>query len=73
MKQIKKRKTHFSMKVCSNKNCPSAGKPLPLDKFYKKSGARDGHETRCIVCRLEYDNKRFHEKRGGGWLKVIIG
>jgi hypothetical protein len=61
------------MKLCSNKNCPSKGKPLPLDKFYKKKGSRDGYEARCIECRLKYDNKRFHEKRSGGWLKMIIG
>ena len=61
------------MKICSNKNCPSKGNPLPLNKFYKKSRAADGHEARCIECRLAYDNKRWHEKRNGGWLKMIIG
>jgi hypothetical protein len=60
-------------KSCSNKNCPSKGKPLPLSKFYKKAASRDGYETRCIECRLEYDSKRFADKRGLGWLKVIIG
>jgi hypothetical protein len=60
-------------KPCSNKNCPSKGKLLPLDKFYKKPASKDGHESRCIVCRLEYDSKRWAEKKGIGWLRMIIG
>ena len=63
----------IAMKSCSNKNCPSQGKLLPLDKFYKKKEAKDGHEARCIECRLEYDSKRFADKKGIGWLKLIIG
>jgi len=61
-----------AMKLCSNKNCPSKGKLLPLSKFYKRKEMKDGHESRCIECRLEYDRKRFQTK-GDAWLKVIIG
>jgi len=60
------------MKKCNNPECKSGGKPLPLSKFYKRKEMKDGHESRCIECRLEYDRKRFQVK-GDGWLKMIIG
>lgn len=61
------------MKICSNKDCKSKGKPLPLDKFYKREGMKDGRESRCIECRTEYDKARLHNKSNGNWLNVIIG
>lgn len=61
------------MKICSNPQCKSKGKPLPLSKFYKRKEMKDGYESRCIDCRTEYDRERLHNKSNGNWLKIIIG
>ena len=38
------------VKVCSKKDCPKAGSPQSLDKFYKDKSAKDGLRYRCKSC-----------------------
>ncbi len=44
----------------SEKTCCQCGEAKPLDEFYKRATAKDGHMARCKTCHLAY-HYRNHE------------
>lgn len=55
------------------KTCTECQQTKPLDGFYKRSRAPDGHETWCKVCRLNHNrkwlakNKDLHNELTRSW------
>jgi hypothetical protein len=41
-------------KICSNKDCPLAGIPQPLDNFHRNANKKSGHADWCKECRKAY-------------------
>lgn len=51
-------------KICSNPNCKSEGRPLPLSMFYKNPSTKDGLDGQCRWCRQKYgEHKRSADTR----------
>lgn len=64
------------------KKCTKCGEIKPLTEFYKRKGAKDGHQYACKVCHLKNSkelylnnkdkyNKRIYERRRRHSLIVI--
>ena len=45
------------------KVCTKCGRELPLDQFSKQAKAKDGKRSQCKECDLEYQRKKYEERR----------
>ena len=45
------------------KKCSHCGRILPLSEFYKKTIAKDGHQTYCKKCQAEQNKQKSARKR----------